>query len=113
MLLRALEREDPRTSSPARDTDLAAWRERIDLLDQAILHLMNERARCANEIGHIKKLLGMPIYVPSREDEVLQNVRDSNPGPLPDHAVRHLFERIIDETRSLERQQFQDESDDV
>jgi len=27
----------------------------------------------------------------------------SNPGPLDDAAVRRLFERIIDEARSLER----------
>jgi hypothetical protein len=27
----------------------------------------------------------------------------SNPGPLDDAAIRRLFERIIDEARSLER----------
>lgn len=101
------------TPSPAlpdqpTQADLQPWRERIDALDRAIIHLLNERAVCANQIGRIKKKLDMPVYVPSREEEVLQNVVAANPGPLPDEAVRRLYERIIDETRSLERQRYQD-----
>ena len=91
---------------------LEQWRDRIDLLDRLILTLLNERAVCANRIGRLKKLRDMPVYVPSREEDVLRNVRDSNKGPLPDAAVRHLFERIIDEIRSLERRFVQDEQRD-
>ena len=88
---------------PTKD-DLIPWRERIDEIDRAIMRLLNERATCAIAIGTIKRYIGMPIYVPSREEDVLNNVTKSNPGPLADQAVRHLYERIIDETRSLERQ---------
>ncbi len=88
--------------------DLSAWRARIDAVDQIILTLLNRRSDCANEIGRIKKALDMPVYVPRREEEVLRNVMKHNPGPLPDTAVRRLFERIIDETRSLERHRYQD-----
>lgn len=83
------------------------WRQRIDEIDRTVLRLLNERAHCANVIGSIKKKLGMPVYVPSREEEVLQNVCASNEGPLPEEAVRRLFERVIDETRSLERRIYQ------
>lgn len=93
--------------------DLRPWRDCIDALDRALLMLLNERAHCANRIGHLKKQMGMPVYVPSREAEVIANVLASNTGPLPDAAVRHLFERIIDETRSLERQQYQDGEQDA
>ena len=58
-------------------------------------------------IGAIKKRIGLPVYVPSREAEVIRNVVSANAGPLPDAAVRRLFERVIDETRSLERHQYQ------
>lgn len=92
--------------------DLIPWRDRIDEIDRILLRLLNERSRCANAIGHIKKKLDMPVYVPSREEEVLQNVMKANEGPLPDEAVRHLFERVIDETRSLERRKYQDEAID-
>ncbi len=87
---------------------MVPWRDRIDEIDRTVLALLNERATCANEIGAIKKKLSMPVYVPSREEEVLRNVCGSNEGPLPNESVRRLFERIIDETRSLERRVYQD-----
>lgn len=93
------------------EADLRPWRDRIDEIDRVILHLLNERSRCANIIGHLKKKLGLPIYVPRREEEVINNVLTGNPGPLSANAVRRLFERVIDETRSLERQKYQDEPD--
>jgi chorismate mutase len=94
--------EPPEQETPS-EADLAPWRARIDALDEAVLCLLNERARYAAEIGRIKRRLGLPVYVPSREGEVVRNVLACNAGPLPPDAVRRLFERIIDETRSLER----------
>jgi len=38
--------------------DIAALRQRIDLLDDVLLRIFNERARLALEIGHLKKGLG-------------------------------------------------------
>ena len=82
---------------------LAGLRRKIDLLDDALVRLLNARAACALEIGRVKKEAGLPIYQPSRETEVLGHVQEINPGPLDDGAVRRLFERIIDEARRLER----------
>ena len=78
-------------------------RRKIDALDEALVRLLNARAACALEIGRYKKELGMAIYQPSRETEVLGHVQRINPGPLDDGAIRRLFERIIDEARRLER----------
>jgi chorismate mutase len=78
-------------------------RKRIDALDEALVRLLNARAACALEIGRVKKVIGLAIYQPSREAEVLGHVQEINPGPLDDSAVRRLFERIIDEARRLER----------
>jgi chorismate mutase len=78
-------------------------RARIDALDQQLVTLLNERARCALTIGHLKEAAGVPLYQPSREAEVLRAVREANTGPLDDGAVTRLFERIIDEARRLER----------
>ncbi|MGH9640746.1 MAG: chorismate mutase [Bryobacteraceae bacterium] len=82
--------------------DIAGWRKRIDEIDLEILRLLNERSRCAVEIGQCKKHLSLPAWSPDREAEILQRVVGANRGPLCDAAVRRLFERIIDETRSLE-----------
>ncbi len=84
-------------------SDLDAWRKRIDEIDQQLLKLLNERSQCAVEIGHIKKKAMLPAWSPQREMEILRNVVKSNLGPLDDAAIRRLFERIIDEARSLER----------
>ena len=84
-------------------SDLADWRKRIDEIDQQLVKLLNARAQCAVEIGHMKKGMNLPTWQPEREAEILRNIVKSNEGPLDDAAIRRLFERIIDEARSLER----------
>ena len=82
---------------------LADCRSRIDVVDLKILALLNERTRIVEEIGRIKQALAMPIYEPKREDQVFHNVTTANPGPLSAEAVRRVFERIIDEMRTVQR----------
>ena len=65
--------------------------------------LLNERSRCVVEIGKIKHISGEALYQPDREKQVLDAAVRANPGPLPDAAIRRLFERILDEARSVER----------
>ncbi|OLE87841.1 MAG: chorismate mutase [Acidobacteria bacterium 13_1_20CM_2_60_10] len=79
------------------------WRRRIDEIDKKLVELLNERARCAIEIGHIKQAEHQPLYQPERERDVLESVERANGGPLSHAAIRRLFERIIDEARSIER----------
>jgi chorismate mutase len=79
------------------------WRRRIDQIDLQLVELFNERTVCAIEIGHIKKRLGLEIYSPQREAQVIANVKAANHGPLDAEAIRRLFERVIDEARRIER----------
>jgi chorismate mutase len=88
----------------ARRQHLETLRRRIDELDEALVRLLSARAACALEVGRAKKLLGLEIYQPSRETEVLGHVQRINPGPLNDAAIKRLFERVIDEARRLERE---------
>ena len=83
--------------------DIRKWRDRIDEIDAVMVKLLNERAVCAEEIGKVKILLGLEVYSPDREKEVMRNVSEKNPGPLKDEPIVRLFERIIDESRSRER----------
>jgi chorismate mutase len=83
--------------------DLEDLRKRIDLLDESLVRLLNARAACALEIGRLKREMGIPIYQPTREAEVLTHVQAINSGPLDQPAIKRLFERIIDEARHLER----------
>ena len=79
------------------------WRRKIDEIDRRLVALLNERSRCVVEIGRIKRQTGDPLYQPDREEQVLAGVVSENSGPLPDAAIRRLFERILDEARSVER----------
>lgn len=83
--------------------NLAEWRRRIDEIDKRLVELLNERSKCALEIGRLKHEAKMPLYQPDRENDVLSNAESNNHGPLSDAAIRRLFERIIDEARSAER----------
>lgn len=78
-------------------------RKRIDVLDDALLRIFNERARLAIEIGYIKKDLGLALYNPAREKQIFIRMKGDNPGPLDDGAIVRLFERVVDESRRLER----------
>ena len=84
-------------------------RRRIDELDELLVRLLSARAACALEVGRQKKRLGLEIYQPSREAEVLGHVQQINPGPLDNESMKRLFERIIDEARRLERHAEPDE----
>ena len=79
---------------------LRGLRDRIDALDDQILHLVNERAETARHIGELKG--DGPVYRPEREAQVLRRVKASNPGPLPDETVEHLFTEVISACRALE-----------
>jgi chorismate mutase-like protein len=79
------------------------WRSKIDEIDKRLVELLNERSRCVVEIGRIKQSTGEALYQPDRELKVLDGAVRANPGPLPDAAIRRLFERILDEARSVER----------
>jgi chorismate mutase len=83
--------------------DLTRCRVVIDELDRRIIALLNERTAVVEEIGRIKQELNLGIYEPKREDQVLANVLAHNTGPLPPDAVKRIFERIMDEMRTLQK----------
>jgi len=87
----------------ADDDGIDRWRERIDAVDRQIVDLLNERSRCALAIGEVKSRDGLPFYDPAREAEIVASAIAANAGPLEDDAIRRLFERILDESRRLER----------
>ena len=84
--------------------EMTRLRDAIDRVDEVLVKLLNQRARYAIEIGEIKGMLALPIYSPEREKEVLQHVEQASAGPLHGEAIRRLFERIIDESRRVERE---------
>jgi len=83
--------------------EIADWRKKIDDLDEQIVQMISDRAHAAKAIGELKREADLPVYEPQREQDVFRHVKAANPGPLPDAELLHVYERIIDVMRSLQR----------
>ena len=83
--------------------DISDWRLKIDELDEQIVQLISKRAEAAKAIGEIKRSGNLPVYEPGRENAVFEHVCRVNPGTLPDKEILHIYERIIDVMRTLQR----------
>ena len=88
---------------------LEELRNRIDALDRQLVELLSERARAALMIGHLKAATSLPVYEPAREKTIYANVREANKGPLPDIELTHIYERIIDVMRALQKNELASE----
>ena len=82
---------------------MVGLRQRIDQLDRQLVELFNDRARVVVEIGQIKQRDNSPIYVPDREQHVLQQIRRSNCGPLPDSCLEAIWRELMSGSFALER----------
>lgn len=77
-------------------------RQKIDGVDEQILHLLNERAEIVLEVGKMKSEARSNFYDPKRESEIFHRLMSKNTGPFPDHSVSPVFHEIISACRSLE-----------
>lgn len=80
--------------------ELLQLRDRIDALDDEVLRLLSQRAQYAHRIGEIKH---GNLYRPEREAQVLRRIAETNPGPLPESAVRTIFREIMSACLALEQ----------
>lgn len=81
---------------------LKQFRTKIDQIDSQILSLVNERAKLAREIGHVKE--DGVIYRPEREAQVLRRMQAENQGPLSSEAVSNTFRAVMANCRALEKE---------
>ena len=80
--------------------ELLKLRDRIDAIDAELLRLLNDRAKIAQAVGHIKN---GQIYRAEREAQVLRRLCAENPGPLKPENIEHLFREIMSACRDLEQ----------
>ncbi|MBA0902942.1 MAG: prephenate dehydratase [Candidatus Nitrotoga sp.] len=82
--------------------ELNYYREQIDLIDDDLLKLFNQRAALAKKIGGIKN--EQTVLRPEREAQILQRMTSKNSGPLPSQSVTQLFTEVMSHSRALEAQ---------
>ena len=82
---------------------LGRLRADIDAVDRDILQQLNARASLVKQVGELKAHSGSsPVFVASRERDLIAALLAQNAGPFPDAGLPHVFREIISATRSLE-----------
>ncbi|MGE3772044.1 MAG: prephenate dehydratase [Gammaproteobacteria bacterium] len=84
---------------------LKAVRDEIDRIDRELVRLLNERAKCALEVGRIKQTAGAhgDLYRADREAQVLRRARQLNAGPLSGDEVARLMREVMSSCLALEK----------
>ena len=77
------------------DLALPERRRRIDLLDAAILDLLNQRALEVSAVFDWKKANKVDRVDTNRMNDMLDHLADINQGPLSDQQVRTIFDQLI------------------
>ncbi|MDO5026151.1 MAG: chorismate mutase [Trueperella sp.] len=55
--------------------ELVSFRNTIDNLDAALVHILAERFRCTQQVGHLKAERNLPPSDPAREKEQVARLR--------------------------------------
>jgi chorismate mutase/prephenate dehydratase len=82
-------------------------RKELDLINQKLLTLLNQRLRISLEIGKVKKEMGKKIYDTEREKEILDRLKRKNRGPLKEKDLRKIFTTIMKVCRESQIQAYQ------
>ncbi len=86
--------------------NLAEIRTEIDKINEALLNLLNQRARLALEVGAAKQKAGAEkadYYRPERELGIINDLIEKNPGPLRDAHIKHIFQAIMASSLALQQ----------
>lgn len=75
-------------------------RDQIDEIDLKLLALLSSRAEVVLRIQGLKRELGLPPYSAIRESEIVDRLKASNEGPLPDEAVEGIFRKVLQHSLS-------------
>lgn len=84
--------------------DITQLREKIDNIDDQLVELFTQRMEITRDIAAYKKENNLPIYVPARERQKLQEVAKLA-GPDMDDYTRVLYSMIFELSRSYQSKQ--------
>jgi chorismate mutase len=88
---------------PSMALGIPQLRQSIDQLDRQILELISERLRLVMQVGEVKRSLGLDVYDPARENDLLERVARAAPAPVTSAMAQRIFQCIIEESRNLEQ----------
>lgn len=77
-------------------------RNAIDKIDDEILKFLNKRAEIVIKIGNIKREKNINVYVPEREQQIIERLIANNKKSFPDEALKSVYREILSASLSLE-----------
>ncbi len=84
--------------------DLLELRGRLDVIDEKIVALYEERMAISSQVADYKIETGKKVFDKVREEEKLRKVRSLTHDPFNAHGVQELFEQIMSMSRKLQYQ---------
>jgi chorismate mutase/prephenate dehydratase len=84
------------------NTDIGKLRQAIDVIDENIMDLINQRLLLAAQIGGLKKQGDIQIIDKRRETEIIDRLLEKNKGPLGNDGLRNIFSAIIAQGRNVQ-----------
>lgn len=103
-MIRFSEKDNEMSELPIQVEDaIRPIREKIDEIDSQLVELLNERAKCARQVGRIKSATQAPVFRPEREGDVIRNVVSRSKGPITAESMSGIFREIMSACRALER----------
>ena len=84
--------------------DLLELRGRLDVIDEKIVALYEERMAISSQVADYKIETGKKVFDKVREEEKLKKVRSLTHDPFNAHGVQELFEQIMSMSRKLQYQ---------
>jgi chorismate mutase len=104
-IYKRLEQDLHSLSAEERNDILNKLRNEVDSLDKQLVHILSKRTLHSVLIGRIKRSMGLPTYAPQREKDVAAKISSYVEEPLSREAVLRIYERILDESRAIQREE--------
>ncbi|MDP2304270.1 MAG: endolytic transglycosylase MltG [Ignavibacteria bacterium] len=104
-IYKKIEKDLHSLSTDERNEILSRLRKEVDFVDKELVRLLSKRTLHSVLIGRVKRSMGLATYSPQREKDVSKKVSSFAEEPLRPEAVLRIYERILDESRAIQREE--------
>ncbi|MDN3653932.1 bifunctional chorismate mutase/prephenate dehydrogenase [Thalassotalea ponticola] len=81
------------------DKQLGQCRQQIDNIDQQLLELIAQRRQVTKRVGELKSRVGVPIFAPEREQQLLTKLKASaQQYQVSEQLIEDVFRRIMQDS---------------
>lgn len=83
--------------------DLNKIRDEIDVLDQQIMELLNQRFNLSLQVSAFKKFHDLPIVDKKREKEIISKIGEYTDNEQISLAIKYIYQEIFTQSKKLQK----------